>query len=145
MQTRRTTITAFLWFLPVLPLVIFLLARRERPTYAIQELSAPGCLAVRASALNNRRQVVGWCSTARVSMQAILWQNGGATKLGTLGGMRSRANGINEAGQVVGGADTRAGVWHAFLRQQGQMRDLGTLGGRQSEARASNRQGQGVG
>ena len=35
-------------------------------------------------------------------MQAILWQNGVATRLGALGGLRSRANGINDAGQVVG-------------------------------------------
>src|SRR5579872_5012377 len=99
MQIRRPTIVAFIRFLPILPLVVFLLARTQHPMYAIQELSVPGCLDARALALNNRRQVVGWYSTATVSMQAILWQNGVATKLGTLGGLRSYANGINDAGQ----------------------------------------------
>ena len=128
-------------FLLALPMVVFLYVWREHRAYTLQELSAPGCLDTKALALNDRRQVVGWCSTASVPIQAVLWQNGAATKLGTLGGHRSQATGINKAGQIVGAADTRNHGSHAFLWQQGRMRDLGTLGGRQSEARAINAQG----
>jgi probable HAF family extracellular repeat protein len=149
MQTRRAPILAVVPILPLL--VVFLLARRERQTYALQELSAPGCRDTMALALNNRQQVVGWCATERVPLQAVLWQHGVATKLRLLGGVRSHATGINNVGQVVGAADTRAdavshaSLSHAFLWQRGRTRDLGTLGGGQSGANAINGQGQVVG
>src|SRR5579871_6154521 len=96
MQTRRATATALLL---ILPIVVLFLARRERQTYTLQELSAPGCLDSMALALNNRHQVVGWCSTPSIPSQAILWQNDSTTSLGTLGGVRSHATGINDAGK----------------------------------------------
>ena len=70
-----------------------------------------------------------------VPSRAVLWQNGGITDLGTLGGMHSRALGINDLGQVVGAFDTEpipdpnaSGPYeNAFLWEGGVMTDLGTL------------------
>lgn len=70
---------------------------------------------------------------------AVLWENGTASDLGTLGGASAQALGINGAGDVVGVADTAAGRPHAFLYHIDsgavtERLDLGFLGGESSAA-----------
>ena len=63
---------------------------------------------------------------------ALLWQNGVATDLGTLGGaVNNIAHDINNLGQVVGGSDLSGDqTTHAFLwtPQTKKMKDLGVVG-----------------
>ncbi len=67
-----------------------------------------------------------------VFAHALLWQNGVATDLGTLGGAPgfggNHACAINNQGQAIGHADYN-GTTHGFLWQNGVMADLGTLSG----------------
>jgi probable HAF family extracellular repeat protein len=98
----------------------------------------------RASAINNRGQIVGTSDTASDGRHAFLWQDGEMTDLGTLGGGFSEAVAINDRGQVVGTSDTASNRRHAFLWENGSMIDLGTLG-YSSEAVAINDGGQVVG
>src|SRR5262249_24563241 len=77
-------------------------------------------------------QIVGYFYTSGGASHAFLYQNGGMTDLGTLGGETSVANGINNAGQVVGFAnisDSNGGAARAFLYQNGIMTNLGDLAG----------------
>jgi probable HAF family extracellular repeat protein len=101
-----------------------------------------------AKAINNRSQVVGYCSdTAFLKpIHALLWENGVMTDLGTLDGIgNSYAYDINDHGQVVGASSTADGKSHAFLWERGAMIDLGTLGGNLAVANAINNLGQVVG
>lgn len=82
--------------------------------------------------------------TGYPEFRAVLWRDGNAIDLGTLGGNVSFANAINDHGVVVGGAlntipdnDSTAFNWNpfpvatqfrAFMWKDGLMRDLGTLG-----------------
>ncbi len=83
---------------------------------------------------------------------AVVWKDGEATRLGTLGGSFSFGNAMNNFGQVVGlalntipdpfsflglGTETRAFLWN-----NGVMRDLGTLGGPDGWAASINDFGQ---
>jgi len=83
---------------------------------------------------------------------AVVWKDGQATSLGTLGGSFSFGNAMNDFGQVVGlalntipdpfsflglGTETRAFLWN-----NGVMRDLGTLGGPDGWAASINDFGQ---
>jgi probable HAF family extracellular repeat protein len=87
-------------------------------------------------------------------MEAVAWQNGQVTNLGTFGGNESLAIGANDRGQVVGaaantvpdpfsiffgwGTQTRAFLW---TQSQG-LQDLGTLGGPDALATNINDRGQ---
>jgi len=85
-------------------------------------------------------------------VDAVLWNKGHITNLGTLGGNQSQAFALNGQDQVVGAA---ANAVHdpfsmlgfgtearAFLWQSGTMQDLGTLGGPDSLAWNINAAGQ---
>src|SRR5215469_12352318 len=88
------------------------------------------------------------------AMEAVAWQNGQVTNLGTFGGNESLAIGANNRGQVVGaaantvpdpfsvfflwGTQTRAFLW---TQSQG-LQDLGTLGGPDALAVIINDHGQ---
>jgi probable HAF family extracellular repeat protein len=88
------------------------------------------------------------------AMEAVAWQNGQVTNLGTFGGNESFAIGANNRGQVVGaaantvpdpysvffgwGTQTRAFLW---TQSQG-LEDLGTLGGPDALAININDRGQ---
>jgi probable HAF family extracellular repeat protein len=96
-----------------------------------------------AVSVNDLGQVVGASGTCAVfnynflfnfqPAHALLWQNGIATDLGTLGGVLNNvAEGINNRGEVVGGSDlsgdktSRAFLWTPETRK---MKDLGTVDG----------------
>ena len=99
----------------------------------------------------------GDCATGPAfSLHAVLWQNGSAMDLGSLGGtLFSDPFSINTQGQVVGASDLPGDTnfWagpfvnnHAFLWQKGAFTDLGTLAGDASSWSFSiNRKGQIVG
>jgi probable HAF family extracellular repeat protein len=83
--------------------------------------------------------------------RAVLWKDGKAIDLGTLGGNESGALSVNDRGQVVGFATNTipdplsilATQIRAFLWQDGTMQDLGTLGsGNDSDAEFVNERGQ---
>jgi len=93
-------------------------------------------------------------------LRAVMWNGGGITDLGTLGGNQSYAAAVNDRGQVTGlavndipdpfsfhylylyfsanGTQARGFVWD----KQGGMRDLGTLGGPDSFPNLINNRGQ---
>jgi probable HAF family extracellular repeat protein len=83
--------------------------------------------------------------------RAVLWKDGEAIDLGTLGGNESGALSVNNRGQVVGFATNTipdpnsilVTQVRAFLWEHGAMRDLGTLGsGNDSQAEFVNEPGQ---
>jgi probable HAF family extracellular repeat protein len=98
-----------------------------------------------AFAINERGQVVGVSATCKnATFHAVLWQDGRAIPLGTLGGSWSQAVDINEQGQVVGEAALSGdATGHAFLWQRGRMIDLGTFtGDTKSKTVAINNRGE---
>jgi len=69
-----------------------------------------------------------------VPVHAVLWQNGKAIDLGSLGGdghfAGIYASGLNNVGQVVGVSDTTGDAsFHGFIWKEGHMTDLGPLPG----------------
>jgi len=72
-------------------------------------------------AINNLGQVVGTSNS-----QAVLYNSGQVTYLGTLGGAISGAEALNNVGQIVGQSTTpAAGPGEAFLYSGGTMTGLG--------------------
>jgi probable HAF family extracellular repeat protein len=103
--------------------------RPQAPQYSIVDLGLlPGGNFAEALNVNDHGQIVGRGSTATGATHAILWNNGEAIDLGTLGGASSSAWGINNRGQIVGESETTTGDFHAFLWQQGEMFDLADAG-----------------
>ncbi len=82
-----------------------------------------------ALGINDNGLIVGGCWGPSTSSHAVLWQDGAAIDLGTLGGIMSEATAVNDQGQVVGDGDTSSGVDEAFLWQNGIMTNLGALPG----------------
>ena len=82
-------------------------------------------------AINDSGVVVGWADAAPIGFDhAVMWRNGVATDLGTLGGLQSEALNIDNEGRVVGWSRTIRPdsslplARHAFLWQNGTMTDL---------------------
>jgi len=112
------------------------------PTYQMIDLGAlAGHTLSRASALNERNQVVGISATGNVK-RCVLWDGGNIVDLGGFGGHQCEARDINESGQIVGDVTLSNGLVHAFLYEGGAMTDLGTLGTPGSSARKINDSGQ---
>lgn len=80
-----------------------------------------------ANGVNDAGQVVGM-SPAASDFHAMMWQDGVAHDLGTLGGTRSEALAVNARGQVVGRSAARGDrTWHAFIHDEGRMWALAPL------------------
>jgi probable HAF family extracellular repeat protein len=88
----------------------------------------PGATFGEAFDVNDRGDAVGWSGATTYDAHAVLWRDGVAIDLGTLGGPQSRAFGINNRGQVVGEAEVAPGDSHAFLWEDGVMHDLAVAG-----------------
>jgi probable HAF family extracellular repeat protein len=109
--------------------------------------SSPGYSSMIPQGANASGVVVGYSNSLSAwGGQALVFQGGQVTNLGTLGGPYAGASAINNAGQIVGTSYPSAdSPPHAFLYQNGKMTDLGTLGGTQIGAFGINDQGQVVG
>lgn len=103
----------------------------------LSEASHPGTLTV--SVTRPSQLIVG-----TLGNHAVLWQDGVARDLGTLGS-DSYGYAVNSSGIVIGDSLLPDFRRHAFLWKDGVMTDLGTLGGNNSEARGINSSGQVVG
>ena len=80
----------------------------------------------RATAINERGQVIGTTTASSLPSHPFVWQNGTLTRLRLLGVGHGSANAINERGQVVGSLDTKhESRGHAILWQGKQPIDLG--------------------
>jgi probable HAF family extracellular repeat protein len=89
-----------------------------------------------AIGINDSGQVVGTSGACApispaAGIHALLWQDGKAVLLGSLGGTANNvAYAINNRGQVVGVSGLQGNTTaHAFFWQQGRMTDMGTLPG----------------
>src|SRR5436190_15218196 len=79
--------------------------------------------AFRPSGINNQGQIIG-----DNEGNAVLYDHGTLTSLGSLGGQGSHPYAINQAGDVVGGSPTGTGTGGAFLYSGGRLLSLGTTG-----------------
>ena len=96
---------------------------------------------------------VGVFAFGATQAHAVLWQNGAARDLGTLGGPDSDALMVNASGQIAGMSMTNFTVngttgqptTDPFLWENGKMIDIGTLGGTFGYPNVLNSRGQIVG
>jgi len=87
-----------------------------------------------AFAVNNRRQATGQALDG-LDYQAVVFEAGAITWLGTLGGSTSSGTAINDAGHVVGSSAMPGDSGtHAFFHADGVMHDLGAPPGYWSSA-----------
>lgn len=93
-----------------------------------------------ANGINDAGVVVGWGLDDAGLRRPLMWSNGLATDLGTLGGDRGEARAVNRDGRVVGQARNAAAEPRAFQwTSVGGMTELPmTLGGNRSSASAIN-------
>lgn len=141
----------------------------ESIEYVVTALPAPDGEAAAGRGVNSRGWVAGLSHLpGGDQMQATIWRDGEATRLGTLGGPNSSLvwPGLNQGGTVVGIAETSEldpegenfscffffpGQVHTghkcvgFVWSGGEMRALPTLGGHNGFASAVNERGQVVG
>lgn len=85
-----------------------------------------------ATAINNHGVAVGWATNRGLfTYRAMMYSNGTATDLGTLGGREAFATDINDAGVIVGRSRLSETSFdtHAFIYQDGVMTDLGAPAG----------------
>lgn len=95
--------------------------------YVITDLGTlPGFATSRATAINNRGQIVGWAETTNDLSRAFLWEQGVIKGIILPESTESLASGINEAGDVVGSMIVN-GERHAFVCQADQVVDLGRI------------------
>ena len=103
--------------------------------YTVTDLGTLGGWMSDARGINSAGQVVGEFRDDAGDDHAFLWQNGGITDLGTLGGGSygmqgvDSARAINDSRQVVGVAHGADQVGHAFIWRNGLMSPLGELPG----------------
>jgi probable HAF family extracellular repeat protein len=85
-----------------------------------------GCGAV---GINNTSQVLGSCGDTSGNTHVVVWQNGTASDLGTIGAgppyEGNAVSAINNLGQVVGYQQLSTGAVHGFLLSNGTIADLG--------------------
>ena len=81
-------------------------------------------------AVNGAGHIAGQSDVGGGFSHAVLWRNGRADDLGSLGGFTTAAQAIDRGDQVVGFSDLPGGLSsHAFFFSGGVMHDLGTLPG----------------
>lgn len=81
--------------------------RSSAARYSIVTLPLVGGTLASGEAINDRGEVAGFGATAAGTFTAVIWQNGVAKTLGTLGGPNSEVQwpGLNNRGTVVGFAE----------------------------------------
>jgi probable HAF family extracellular repeat protein len=100
-----------------------------------------------AYGINNQGQAVGYSGNCTTAIEAVVWENGTATALPSLGYPSAIAFAINSHGQIVGQAVNSDGTPLAALWQNNTVTSLGPLlsGDVASFATSINKQGQVVG
>jgi len=152
---------------PIAPATVALSSNAPEVRYTIQKLPSPLGGSARGVSINARGWVAGFSNLPdNLSRHAVLWHDGVATDLNTLGGANSSLQwpGLNNVGVVVGNSETAElnplqESWscaaffptvtkhncRGFVYEDGQMRKLPTLGGYNGFATEINNRGQIVG
>jgi probable HAF family extracellular repeat protein len=95
--------------------------------------------------INKRGEIAGVSGRADGGREAVVWQDGQITRLGTFASKLSHGQAINDRGAVAGWSENEDGSNRAFLWLDGALVNLGTLGGDHSVARGLNNKNQVVG